>query len=114
MAATVAAIIARVREVTQDERPPYRVSDISIVRSITDGLSEARRIRPDLFNMNWRGSTPVYSAAATTTLIALPDAYIPALVNYVTGRVDVREDSFAQDGRAMSLLQAFNVALRGG
>lgn len=114
MARTVGNVVQAVREIIQDERAPYRVSDDNLARYISEALSEARRLRPDLFLTTLRDAVPFYTAANMATVIPLPDMLYPQVVNYAAGRTDLREDTFAQDGRAITLLQAFGVALVGG
>lgn len=114
MARTVGNVILAARALIQDEREPYRVPDAQMAGYVSEALSEARRLRPDLFLATLRDTIPLYTAADLATSIPLPDMVFPQVVNYVAGRTDLREDTFAQDGRAITLLQAFGVALVGG
>lgn len=113
MTRTVGNIITAARGILQDEMTPYRYSDAALALYISEAVGEARRVRPDLFLSSWRQSIPLYTAADTDTLIPLPDFLTAQVVNYVVGRTDLREDEFSQDGRAIALMNAFGVALRG-
>ncbi len=114
MARTVENVIRAARVIIQDERAPYRVSDDQMAMYVTEAVSEARRLRPDLFLTTLRDSIPLYTSANMATVIPLPDMVFPQVVNYVAGRTDLREDTFSQDGRAVVLMQAFGVAMVGG
>lgn len=114
MPRTVENVIRAARVIIQDERSPFRVSDDQMAMYVTEAVSEARRLRPDLFLATLRDSIPLYTAANMATIIPLPDMLFPQMVNYVAGRTDLREDTFSQDGRAILLMQAFGVALVGG
>ena len=114
MARTVGNVVLAARAIIQDEREPYRVSNDNMAGYVSEALSEARRLRPDLFLTTLRDPIPLYTAANLATVIPLPDMVFPQVVNYVAGRTDLREDTFAQDGRAITLLQAFGLALGGG
>lgn len=54
---------------------------------------------------------------ATSDLIPLPENYEPALVEYLVGRIEMKDDEHVESGRAQSLMDRFaaNVkALAGG
>ncbi len=115
MARTVAQVLTSVRTITQDQLQPYRVPDAELILYVSEAIGEARRVRPDMFISNFRNTIPIYeeSTMATDT-IGIADMYFSQVVNYVAGRADLREDEFAVDGRAMSLMNAFGIALTGG
>lgn len=113
MARTVGQVIASARGTLQDERVPYRVSDNTLAGYVSEAITEARRVRPDLFLASLRDDIPLYTSADSLTEVPLPDSYFSQLVNYVAGRCDLREDAFAQDGRAVTLIQAFAISLTG-
>ncbi len=93
---------------------PFRYSDTDLAGYVSEALTEARRVRPDLFLGSLRAAIPVYTSADLATAVPMPDSYFSQIVNYVAGRADLREDQFAQDGRALTLIQAFGVSLTGG
>lgn len=62
-----------------------------------------------------------YSAAPTrisvgqiTTSLPITDAYYPALVNYIVGRAEMRDDEHANDSRASQLMSAMAQSLGTG
>lgn len=113
MARTVAQIIAAARSILQDEVPPYRYSDAALAGYVSEAVTETRRVRPDLFLTTLRDAIPLYTQDNLATEIPLPDEYYSQVVNYVAGRADIREDSFAQDGRAATLITSFGAAVSG-
>jgi hypothetical protein len=113
MARTVGQVISAARGIVQDERPPFRYSTTALAGYVSEAVAEARRVRPDLFLDTLRDPVPVYTEADLSVVVPLPDFYFPQVVNYVAGRCDLREDTFAQDGRAITLLQAYGMALVG-
>lgn len=114
MARTVGQVVAAARQIVQDAVPPYRYATNDLTGYVAEAMGEARRVRPDLFLATLRDALPLYTDGDLTTPIPLPDSYFSQVVNYVAGRVDLREDTFAQDGRAITLIQAFGMSLTGG
>lgn len=114
MARTVGQVVEAARALVQDATPPFRFSTRDLAGYVSEAVTEARRVRPDLFIATLRAAIPVYTEADVNTAIPMPDSYFSQVVNYVVGRTDLREDAFAQDGRAITLIQAFGVSLTGG
>lgn len=114
MARTVGQIIASARGILSDQRVPYRYLTSDLAGYVSEAVSEARRVRPDLFILTLRDPTPIYTEASLATEVPLPDSYFSQVVNFVAGRADLRDDEFANDGRAATLIQAFGIALTGG
>ena len=114
MARTVGQVILAARAIVQDTVAPYRYSDTDLAGYVSEALTEARRVRPDLFLGSLRSAIPIYTSADLAVAIPLPDSYFSQIVNYVAGRTDLREDQFAQDGRAMTLITSFGISLTGG
>lgn len=109
MALTVSDILTQSRELLQDKVSPYRYSDEAMIFAINEALFEAMRLRPDLFTAEQRRE--LTRLAATDDVLPLPQIYFAQLVNYVVGRCEMREDEFATDKRAATLLSAFFTAL---
>ena len=114
MARTVGQVVSAARAIIQDTRPTFRITDADLAGYVSEAIAEARRMRPDLFASTFRNPMPYYTPANFNTVLPIPDFYFTHIVNYVVGRADLREDEFAQDGRAITLLTAFGVALTGG
>lgn len=114
MARTFAQVVQTTRELLQDRYAPFRFSNGDLMLSINEGLSEARRMRPDLFIDSLTTEIPFYTAANFLQNIPLPDEYFAAFVSYVAGRTNLRDDEFSADGRAAVLILTFAEALTGG
>jgi len=103
---TVGEVITQVRILVQDtDAAGYRYSEASIYQALNEGLLETKRMRPDFF----RGltSTPQYSTIDSASVIDYPDAYVPALVDYTCGRVQLRDDEATTDQRAGVFITSF-------
>lgn len=99
-------IIASVREYLQDEATPYRYSDADIVEGYNDFLLEVRRVRPDYYIGTYADALPVATAADVGQSLAFPlsaDIFDAAKL-YVAGIISVRDDQYAQDGRAVNFM----------
>lgn len=114
MARTVGQVVDAARALVQDTKAPYRYATDDLAGYVSEAMTEARRARPDLFLTTLRDPLPTYTAFDLAAVIPMPDSYFSQVVNYVVGRADLREDAFAQDGRAITLIQAFGVSLTGG
>lgn len=111
---TVGDYITSARTLVQDQRVPYRYPDADLARYVSEAVTEARRVRPDMFFGATRLDLPIYGAGSMATVVPLPDNYFTQVVNYVAGRAEMRDDTFAVDGRAMTLMAAFSLALTAG
>lgn len=108
--ATVGQYIAECRRLLQDQFAPYRYPDEDIVTGLSIGLQEARRLRADLFLPTFdvpEAAFPVVPAAA----INFDPMYRSALVYYVVGRMQLRDDESTTDTRAAAHLQKFTQQL---
>lgn len=114
MARTVGQVVDAARAVLQDELQPFRYSTAQLCGFVSEAVGEARRLRPDMFHRTFRNVIPYFNQNHTTEYLPLPDMYFAQVVNYVAGRAEIRDDQFATDNRAMSLLAAFGVSLTGG
>ena len=108
MARLVSDVITEAQEILQDAGGT-RYSSASMIRFINDAVLEARSIRPDLFVGAYLTALPTVSV--TTDPIPLPNQFFTALVYYVAGRAELRDDEFAVDGRAMTLAGALKSKL---
>lgn len=110
---TVGEVVVEARALLQDQREPFRYPTAELVSYVTAAVAEAHRIRPDIY-LGRAMSPPIYTETALSARVAVPDMYFPQVVNYVVGRAELRDDKFATDGRAMTLITAFGVSLTGG
>ncbi len=108
MLETVADYVAYARELLQDTKnTPYRYSDISLVRALGLSLPEAKKLRPDLF----LNVTIPNLSANDTTVVPMNEMYRTALVYYMCGIAQLRDDEEVQDQRAAAFLAMFQAKL---
>lgn len=110
---TVAQYITECRTLLLDKNVPYRYSDAEIVDGINIGMQEARRLRADLFipqnfAVAWVNPSGTIDTAATVPLDVM---YRSALVYYIVGRMQLRDDEATTDARASGFMQKFTSQL---
>lgn len=101
---TVNDYVAFARELLQDEvASPYRYSDVSLVRSLSGAFPEAKKLRPDLFI-----TTPLQTFTVNdATAVTFDPMYRMALVYYMAGIIQLRDDEEVTDQRAAAFLSLF-------
>lgn len=107
----VADVITRVRETLQDPHG-IRYTDAEIIGRLNDAVLEARSIRPDLFIHKFRDD--INDVTESEQLFPLPSQFFPAVCFYIVGCLEFRDDEFAVDGRAATLLSVFGKKLTVG
>ncbi len=110
MARTFGTLIGEARTLLQDKLGTnggaLRYTDDEMFESINAMLAEVRTKRPDLFlPIGLRKSLPFFSSA-TDMNVAFPldTSCYSAFVYYLVGRAELREDTFSDDSRAVSLM----------
>lgn len=116
MAWTLGDIETQARALLNDvvqEGGAYRYSSQDLYDAFNDALIQARAKRPDAFlAMGLRNAVPQYIAANDSTVpFPLDLMYFPAFLFYVVGRTETREDTFADDKRAITLMKTFTQLL---
>jgi hypothetical protein len=109
---TVGDLITQVRVLLQDVDSD-RYSDAMMVQALNEGLLETRRLRPDLFRGRM-AQVPQYTTAQLATRLAYEQMYMPALVNFVAGRVQLQDQEEFSDARAGVFINSFTARLVGG
>jgi len=112
MSYTIGGLITEARGVLQDTVPTdageTRYSDVDLVSYFNDALIQARAKRPDAFlDMGLRSVVPQYTTADTTVVFPLDPIFYPAFLFYIVGMAELREDTFSDDSRAVTLLNKF-------
>jgi len=110
---TVANYISSARQLLQDETSPYRYSDDDIVLSLNLAISEARRVRPELFQDYFFTSLPSYSSASPSVEVVIPEEYRVAFLYYIVGHNQLADQEDTTDARSTVLLTAFRAKLTG-
>ena len=116
MPRTILDAVTQARQIVQDVDGD-RHSDQKVVDYLNNAISDARRLRPDLFLPGYLTNPQVlYTPADLDPLLPPPDfpideGYFTAVVEYVAGFVGMGDDEFAQEGRAAGLLGRFTQKL---
>lgn len=108
---TVADYIAHARVLLQDTVSDYRYSDAELVDNLNMGLLEMRRLRPDLMIASFGTTIPLYSELSTGTAVACDPQYRPALLYYICGQAQLRDDEATTDSRATVFLNKFTAQM---
>lgn len=102
---TVADYLSSARVLLQDtDATGYRYSDAELVNALNLAFFEAYRVRPDLF---LRTTVPTYTATLTGAAVTFDQRYRTALLYYVAGHAQLRDDETTQDARASIFLNKF-------
>jgi hypothetical protein len=112
MARTVGGLVAEARQLLNDEIPisgEPRYTDEALVAPLNEGLLQVRTKRPDAFlRYGLRKTLPVYQLPDdANTAFPIDDQFYSALLFYVVGRSELTEDTFSDDGRAVTLMTKF-------
>jgi hypothetical protein len=118
MAYMVSDLLERVRQVLQDQdQNGYRYPTSDLVGYLNDAVTEAKRLRPDMFIGTYKKTRTFVSTNPSTDYSAVPfplsDDVFTAVVGYVVGFAEIRDDEFAVDGRAMTFMNSFTQKLMG-
>src|SRR5262245_36319347 len=99
------------RRVLQDQVAPYRYPDLDIVEALNIGLMEAHRLRADLFLPLFDLEQFDPTTVDRTATVTFDPMYRSALVYYICGRMQVRDDEPTTDSRAGAMLTKFTQQL---
>lgn len=106
---TVGDVIAQARVILQDtDVAQYRYDTASVFQAMNEAILESARLRPDFFR---GGSIPQYAPGNEAVALGYPQTYVPALVNFICGRVQIRDDEQTEDSRAAVFLNTFAAKL---
>jgi len=106
--ATLQQIIDSARVDLQDAAKT-RYSDTELTEYANDGIQEGFRYRPDFLLGKFTVGATTYVAADQ---VPFPAQYQMILKHYVVARADMRDDEYAQDGRAGAFLGRFEKELK--
>jgi hypothetical protein len=104
---TIATVLAEARTLLQDKHTPYRYTDDELLEAFNGIVAEIRAKRPDMFlgaGIGLRDPVPYYTMANTTTPFPLPATAYNACLYYVVGRSSLRDDTYADDSRAVTMM----------
>lgn len=111
---TVADYIAQARTLLQDNIPPYRYDDSSLVIALNVTLLEARRLRADLFvfNVEVLGQTQAFKVV-DQTYVEIEPQFRLAIAHGLCGYALERDQEDYMDVRATGFWQMFSAGLVG-
>jgi hypothetical protein len=105
---TISDCIGRARALLQDTlENAHRYSDADLLAYFNDALYELKRIRPDAWIGQYGEDLTLYASSDLTTEVPFPSTYFAPVVYYIVGMAELRDDEFAVDGRAATLLSTF-------
>jgi hypothetical protein len=113
MAKTIGELIVEARQLLNDSIPisgEARFPDNELVAALNDAMFQIRQKRPDAFlGYGLRKSVPQYTlpADANTTLPIDETFFYSPLLFYVVGRSEITEDTYADNGRAVAMMNKF-------
>ncbi|MBW2451759.1 MAG: hypothetical protein JRF07_05320 [Deltaproteobacteria bacterium] len=92
-----------------------RYTDAELISDMNSAISMTKMLRPDVFRL---GETlPEFVVGdlnqSPPTDFPLPDIFYQSFVYYLAGNAELRDDEFAVDNRAMTLLAAYRRNLTG-
>jgi hypothetical protein len=106
---TVQKIVDECRRLLQDQVVPYRYPDVDLVAALNSAMLEVRRLRPDLLLPLFE--IPEYSAGSMGAAVTIEPMYIPAVVYFIVGHAQLRDDEPTMDQRAAAFKQSFAAKL---
>ena len=108
---TVLDYIAEARVLLQDTLVPYRYADSELVTGLNIALVQAHKLRRDLFLRH--GSTPYYPVPAATE-VDIDETYRRAILFFICGHAQLRDEEETTDARATAFFNAFNMQMTAG
>jgi hypothetical protein len=104
---TINDCFTHVREILQDQVEPYRYPDSDLIRSLNSALYELKRIRPDVWLGTYGTDLTLYTISDLALEIPFDSVFFQPVVYYIAGSLELRDDEFAIDGRAVTLVRSF-------
>jgi hypothetical protein len=104
---TIAEVITGAREILQDQTVPYRYTDAALVNIFNNALYELKRMRPDAWLGSYGTDIQLYTTADFAVAIPFPSIFFQAVLFFIVGYAELRDDEFTTDNRAIALLGAF-------
>jgi hypothetical protein len=108
---SVADYVADARTLLQDKIEPFRYDDLSLLTAFNVTLTEARRLRPDLFVYNGsRGQVQAFTVV-DDTYVEMEPQFRLSILHGLCGHALERDQEDYQDSRASAFLGMFTAGL---
>lgn len=111
MAKTYQNLIDEARTLSQDtDSTSYRNEDSVYIDKLNRALQELGRIRPDAYWSTFVGEDiviPEILEAGLGVTFEPPMQFYAPIVMFIVGQIEMIEDEFSDDGRAMAMLSSF-------
>lgn len=126
MAKTLDELVSETRLMLKDRRVPYRYPQVDVLEALNSAFAEIKRMRPDAFltccvdGTDGGGSVdlPDFTEADLgldpATAFPIDEIFYMAVVFQAVGKLQLGDDEFAVDNRAMTLLASSRQMLLGG
>jgi hypothetical protein len=119
MAYAIGDLVTMCRNMVNDtieegSTPSFRYSNQEFMDAFNDAFIQARAKRPDAFlAIGLRAALPYYTVTDVTNNTAFPldPMFFPAFMFYMCGRIELKEDTFSDDNRAVTLMNKFTSQL---
>ena len=110
MPKTVGDILTDARVILNDADAD-RYTDAQLISDLNNAISQTKSLRPDAFILG--EALPEFTTADLAEDFPLPEIFVQSFVYYLVGNAELRDDEFAVDNRAMTLLSAYRRNLTG-
>lgn len=110
MPKTVGDILTDARVILNDAAGD-RYTDAQLISDLNNAISSTKMIRPDAFKLG--EALPEFTDAQLDSDFPLPEIFVQSFVYYLAGNAELRDDEFAVDNRAMTLLSVYRRNLTG-
>lgn len=110
MPKTVGDAVTEARVILNDSAGD-RYTDAQLASDFNNAIAQAKMLRPDAFILG--EALPEFTTSEFTEDFPLAEIFFQSFVYYLAGNAELRDDEFAVDGRAMTLLAAFRRNLTG-
>jgi hypothetical protein len=113
------------RTIVNDTLAPFRNTDATLIVFLNTALRVLYSVRPDAFIGDFSSGIITNNAVETyytTDLGLVPPTPFPVddrlfytpVVSYIAGRIEISDDEFSEDSRAVQLMASFKQQLEGG
>jgi hypothetical protein len=116
MARLISDFLTEARRMVNDTRAPYRFPDVQLLDNLNQGLRELARLRPDAFIDTFVDNdivVPEFTSSDLADTFPLGYQFYTPLLMFTVGSIELTDDEFTVDGRAITLMQKFTSSVVG-